>query len=81
MAALIPLTDKEKYECTVRWLNRMWRSLLEQTEMEDPCEECPVRHEKCDRYNQCEIVDNFAILERHTGENTVVKLCLNAECL
>lgn len=81
METLKPLTDKEKFQCVVRWLNRFYRAYVTQTCFENPCESCPVRHEKCDRHAQCLPSENFEILEQFTGKDTVINACLTKKCL
>lgn len=87
------LTDEDKYECVVRWLNRLWYGVLNAdympdgsyrcTDLETPCimEECPAGKYGARTFYECQPTENFKILEKHTGKDTVVDFCLNKKFL
>lgn len=64
------LTEQEKWECTVRWLNALYRhSVFPEDFPEEPCENCPLLWVKCPKnYPQ----DSFRVLEKYTGRGTIV---------
>jgi len=65
------LTEKEKWECIVRWVNQAYRySCFPEDYPEiEPCSKCPLMWKKCPQDLPQRF---FKVLEKYTGEGTVV---------
>ena len=79
----LPLTEQEKWECTVRWLNACYRHFVFPNDYSgDPCPDCPLQFRKCFRCDHKTgiqyISDNFRVLEQFTGDGTVVGHCVSS---
>lgn len=67
------LTEQEKWSCTVQWLNALYTAFFKKTEVEIPCEKCPVFTKKCE--SRVPPPANFEVLEKVTGKGTVISPC------
>lgn len=67
------LTEKEKWECTAKWLNALYIAFCKNEEVEIPCAACPYHMEKCGE--NVPPPANFKVMEKHTGDGTIVS-CL-----
>lgn len=65
------LTEKQKWECVARWLNRACEEVTSPLKVDVcPCGSCPEFHGNCD----CPPQVNFKVIEQFTGDGTVVNV-------
>lgn len=64
------LTENEKMECTVKWLNALYRAWFKKEEVKLPCAECRHFGKECSKNDPPQ--ENFKVLEQFTGEGTVI---------
>jgi hypothetical protein len=72
----IELTEKEKLECAVKWLNRLWYGFVLEEPPKMACDDCSLWLVKCKRkkHNVMPCLEHFKVLEQFTGEGTVAGL-------
>lgn len=67
------LTEAEKWQCTARWLNYLYRKFaIPKDDFVFPCDSCPICESKCGSYMRDYPQRNFTVLEKFTGPNTIV---------
>jgi hypothetical protein len=71
MGESVELTEQEKLECTVKWLNRLWYGFVLGKPPEWACDACPHWDAKCKLKKRIACLENFKALELFTGEGTV----------
>ncbi len=83
------ITEKQAWECTARWLNSMYIAYSRDEKVDIPCARCPYFVDTCrvanlDATPLKEMLcpqDFFKIIERFTGEGTIVSPFLEQSLL
>ena len=64
------LTDNERMECTVKWLNELFTAWCFDREVKNPCGECRFFQHECGKNIPPQA--NFEVMEQFTGKGTVI---------